>query len=87
MRRASAACMVFFLLFFFWAIKGVPLRGDSKARREGGGKKVGVEEGEREESTPKLVAAGFHRELPLGYFLNFTVSAKGIEQIRETPEQ
>lgn len=43
----------------------MPLRGDSIARREEGKKKDEVEGREGEESTPKPVAAGSYREVPL----------------------
>lgn len=46
------------------ALKGVPLRADSRARREGE-EKEGVKGGEGEESTPKPVPAGPQRQVPL----------------------
>lgn len=51
-------------------------------RRQRSNKWGGVEGGEREESTPKLVAAGSRREVPLA----FKVPAKGVGKIRETTQ-
>lgn len=60
---------------------------EETAKQEGReGEKVGVEGGEREESTPKLVAARVQRELALLSKLH-GLSKKLVGQIRETPEQ
>lgn len=63
---ATMKCMFYVLFlslsFFFFVLEGCG--GDSKAKREGE-KKEGVKGGEGKESTPKLVLAGPHREVPL----------------------
>lgn len=57
--------LLFLFLFSFLGCKGCASVRRQRSKKGGRGKKERVEGGEREESTPKPVAAGSHREVPL----------------------
>lgn len=76
---ATAVCSMyrfFPFFFFFLAVKGVPLWGDSKARRKGGKKKEGWREVKERNPHPSLLLQALVENYL--YFLNLPVSAKTL---------